>query len=402
MNQKVKSQLLELSAAVALEKDRLLDFWLKNSPDKKSGGFIGELTINNQPVYEADKALILNSRILWSFANAYRLDQKEEYLVMADRAANYLLDNFEDKEYGGFYWLLDYQGQPQKTKKQIYGQAFCIYAFSEYYRATEKDWALKKAVELFGLVENYSYDTEDKGYFEAFARDWSPLANMSLSPRDLNVAKSMNTHLHILEAYTNLYRIWPDPDLELKLKELIEVTLNNIVDQTGYNFNLFFDQDWTIRDNIVSYGHDIEGSWLIYEAAEILGDQVSLKLTEEYALKMANQVFKNGRAADGSLYYELKNGQLDQEKHWWPQAEAVIGFLNAYQLSQQEKFLSAAFASWQFISNNLVDQKQGGWFWSVEQAGTISNQSKINPWKSPYHNSRACYEVIQRVEKILN
>lgn len=396
-----KNLLEEFADSVIKEKENILEFWLTNSVDKNYGGFYGEVSVDNEAEPEADKSLILNSRILWSFANAYREDKNPDYLKMADRAYDYLIAKFEDKKYSGFYWLLDYQGEVKENKKQIYGQAFCIYAFSEYYRASQNEDALKKAVDLFAIIENESYDLEAGGYFEACSRDWSPAADMSLSEKDMNVAKSMNTHLHILEAYTNLYRIWPDPELKKKLKELIKVTLNKIVDQKEYRFKLFFDQDWSPKSDIISYGHDIEGSWLIYEAAELLAEQNILEFAEDYALKMAAKVLENGVAEDGSIYYEKKGDHLDQDRHWWPQAEAVVGFLNAYQLSGEEKFIEAAVKNWQFIIDNLIDHQNGGWYWLVDQQGVHSQKAKINSWKSPYHNSRACYEVINRVKKLI-
>jgi len=398
----MKKNLLEEFADSVIEaKDNLLQFWLENSIDKENGGFYGEADselVNKK----ADKSLILNSRILWSFANAYREDRDPEYLEMAERAYDYLIKNFEDQKFGGFYWLLNYKGEVKQAKKQIYGQAFCIYAFSEYYRAAEKEEALKKAVDIFAQIENKSYDPEYGGYFEAFSRDWSPTADMSLSKKDLNTAKSMNTHLHILEAYTNLYRVWPDPELKQKLEELIKVTINKIVDQKEYHFKLFFDQEWSSKSDIISYGHDIEGSWLIYEAAEVLGEQVLLEITEDIALKMAAAVLKNGTAADGSIYYEFEAGKLDSDRHWWPQAEAVVGFINAYQLSGEEKFIKAAVKNWNYIIERLVDKENGGWFWLVDEQGKPSTKPKINAWKSPYHSSRACFESINRIKQILS
>ena len=396
-----KNLLEEFADSVIKEKNDLLNFWLNNSIDKHYGGFYGEVSVSNEAQPEADKALILNSRILWSFANAYRKDKNPDYLKIADRAYDYLIANFEDKKYSGFYWLLDYKGKVKENKKQIYGQAFCLYAFSEYYRATDNEDALKKAVDIFSILESKSYDSEYGGYFEAYSRDWSPAEDVSLSGKDMNVAKSMNTHLHILEAYTNLYRVWPDPELEEKLKELIDVMINQIIDQDKYYFKLFFDQDWKSKSEIISYGHDIEGSWLIYEAAELLEEQALLEITENYALKMAAQVLKNGTAKDGSIYYESEAGKLDKNRHWWPQAEAVVGFINAYQLSGNEEFIEAAVRCWDYIKNNLVDRDNGGWYWLINDQGEASSKAKINAWKSPYHSSRACYEIINRIEQIL-
>ncbi|MEC9489305.1 MAG: AGE family epimerase/isomerase [Halanaerobiales bacterium] len=396
-----KNLLQEFADSVYQEKENLLEYWLNNSIDNDYGGFFGEVSVANKAQTEADKALILNSRILWSFANAYREDKNPDYLKMANRAYDYLLANFEDKKYGGFYWLLDYRGEVKENKKQIYGQAFCIYALSEYYRATDNEAALKKAVDLFTILESESYDPDYRGYFEAYNRDWSAAEDMSLSEKDMNAAKSMNTHLHVLEAYTNLYRVWSDPGLESKLKELIEVLINNIVDQEQYRFKLYFDQDWTAKSDIISYGHDIEGSWLLYEAAEVLAEQVVLDFVEDYALKMAARVLEKGTAADGSIYYESEAGELDSDRHWWPQVEAVVGFINAYQLSGKEDFIQAAAKCWGYITKNIVDQEYGGWYWLVNDQGKASSKAKINAWKSPYHSSRACYEIINRIEQII-
>lgn len=396
-----KLQLKDFYTSLQEEKNNLLNFYLENSIDKDNGGFYGEVNISNQPDPAADKSLILNSRILWSFSSAYRKDKKASYKKAADRAYNYLLDNFEDQKYGGFYWLLDSEGNPLKTKKQIYGQAFSVYALSEYFKAFNKDETLKKAVDTFALIENKSYDVKYGGYFEAYSRKWEQIENMSLSKKDLNSAKSMNTHLHILEAYTNLYRVWSDPELKAKLEELLEIILNKIIDQKIYCFKLFFDEQWNAKSETVSFGHDIEGSWLIYEAAEVLGEQYLLDFAEEFSLKMAAEVLENGRAEDGSIYYEFEGGNFDKDRHWWPQAEALVGFLNAYQLSGSEEFLEAALKVWNYILKNLIDHEKGGWYWLISEENKISQKAKINPWKSSYHNSRACYQAAERLKTIM-
>lgn len=389
-----------LIKSIKKEKNNILNFWLTNSLDLKNGGFYGEVGLNNESNLNADKSLILNSRILWSFSNAYCEDEKNEYKKMAKIAYNYLLDKFSDQENGGFYWLVDKTGKPVEKIKKIYGHAFCIYAFSEYYRAFQDEKALNKASELFLLIEEKSYDSKYGGYFEAYNKDWSITENMSLSKKDLNAAKSMNTHLHILEAYTNLYRVWPNSQLETKLEELIKIMLTKVIDQEN-NFKLYFDRDWSSKSNIISFGHDIEGSWLIYEAALVLGNKKILSQTRATALKMASKVLLNGTAADGSIYYEFESGEIDTDRHWWPQAEALVGFINAYQLSKKDMFLEAAIKTWNYITENLLDQENGGWYWLVDENRKISEKAKINSWKSPYHNSRACYEVIKRLKSII-
>lgn len=396
-------KLINFKKLVEKEKDNLLKFWIKNAVDKENGGFYGEISNKAKVNFIADKSLILNTRILWSFSNAYREDKKEEYLELADRAANYLLSNFLDQEYGGFYWLLDYQGKVVTNKKQIYGQAFAIYAFSEYYKITGSDNILTLLFDLFALIEKYSNDKKYKGYFEACSRDWLSMPeDMKLSEKDMNVIKSMNTHLHILEAYTNFYRVCSNEELKDNLIELIGIFLKYIIDNEENCFRLFFDRDWTICSDIISYGHDIEGSWLLCEAAGVLVNKDLCREVEKTALKMAKGVLRSGLMADGSIYYELNADKLNKDRYWWVQAEAVLGFINAYQLSGEEIYLNAALKVWQYIINNLVDREYGEWYWLVDEQGRISNEAKVNPWKSPYHNSRACYEIINRLDTILS
>ena len=380
-------------------KDGILDFWLKNSIDKVNGGFLGEVQRDLTIIENAPKSLVLNTRILWTFSAAYRLDQNSEYLATAQKAYNYLIEHFIDYANGGLYWMLDAKGEPLETKKQIYGQAFAIYAFSEYYRAVQDEVALARAIELFQLLEQHGYDNSYKGYIEALSIDWEDTTDLSLSDKDLNEKKSMNTHLHIMEAYTNLYRIWPSEQLFAKLRELIEITIEHIVDSESGHFLLFFDERWNSQSAHVSYGHDIEGSWLLVEAAEVLGDETLLERVKQTALQMAEAVLLRGIDDDGALFNEAEHGQIiDDHKDWWPQAEAVVGFYNAYQMTNDDRFLQASKQAWDFIDKYLIDRQYGEWYWSVERDGTPSdNLQKISAWKCPYHNSRMCFEMLLRL-----
>lgn len=397
-----KTELLRFREAVEEERERILSFWPDNTIDEENGGFFGEMTNDLIVNEKASKGLILNTRILWTYSLAYRKLAKREYLKMIKRAYDYLVKYFLDKEFGGMYWLLDYQGNPLDTKKQIYGEAFAIYALSEFYQATGEEKALKTAVDIFRLIEKYSYDQENKGYIEACNQDWSLKEDMSLSAKDMNEKKSMNTHLHILEAYTNLYRVWYDEGLERKLKELIEVTIEHIVDNNSFHFILFFDEYWNPKSELVSYGHDIEGSWLLHEAAEVIGDKELLKRVKDISIKMAEAVYSEGLAEDGSIYYERKGNKLDTDRHWWPQAENLVGFLNTYQLTGNEKYLKTAAATWQYIEKNIIDREYGEWFAVLNESGEpYPEKLKVESWKSPYHNARACFEVVSRLEKLL-
>lgn len=375
----------------------ILPFWLNNTMDHVRGGFLGHIDFHGNPVPDANKGAILNARILWTFSAAGRALGTPAYMEAAHRAYDYLVSYFIDSEFGGVYWELDYEGNPVNTRKQIYALAFAIYGLSEYYGATGRKAALKQAIALFEDIEKYSFDRERNGYYEAFTRDWKPADDLRLSAKDQNENKTMNTHLHILEAYTNLYRVWEDNTLKNQLVNLVEVFLTHFINEKGH-LNLFFDDDWNLRSDLVSFGHDIECSWLLQEAAEITGEQRLVKKCREMAVFIAAQNMA-GLDSDGGLCYEYfpSEDRWDRDRHWWPQAEAIVGYYNAWQVSGRDVFLETAFNSWQFIKKYLVDEAVGEWHWSVNTSGIPQHaEQKAGFWKCPYHNSRACLEVIKR------
>lgn len=378
--------------------NNILPFWMNKMEDNEQGGFYGEITGDDELRPEASKGAILNARILWTFSAAYRLLKKPEYLKTATRAKRYLIDRFYDPEYGGIYWELDYKGNPLDTKKQIYAIGFAIYGLSEYARATGDAEALEYAQRLFEVIEQHSFDPVQNGYLEALTRDWQPIEDMRLSDKDENEKKTMNTHLHILEPYTNLYRIWKDERLERQLRNLIDVFITRILDpQTGH-LNLFFEEDWTNKYRIYSYGHDIEASWLIHEAALVLGDETVLKRIEPLIVRIA-QAADEGLNPDGSMIYEhfIDRQKTDRELHWWVQAENVVGHINLYQHFGDTEALDTAARCWEFIKTKLIDHEQGEWHWSLLPDGTVNRKDdKAGFWKCPYHNGRMCMEVIER------
>jgi len=388
---------MELEAEL---KDNILGFWLKHSLDQKHGGFLGQVNRDLTVVADAPKSLVLNTRLLWTFSYAYRKYGDASYLAAAKIAYDYLNKFFIDRANGGLYWMLRADGSPLEGKKQIYGQAFAVYAYSEYYRATENTEALETAIQIFQLIEQYGYDPIHGGYIEALSEEWHETDDFSLSDKDLNEKKSMNTHLHVMEAYTNLYRVWQSTELQKQLASLIKITIEHIVDKDTGHFKLFFDESWQSQSKHISYGHDIEGSWLLVEAAEVLGDKELLEAAKAVAIKMADAVLANGYDEDGGLFNEADGSSIiDDHKDWWPQAEAMVGFYNAYQLTGTKAYLDAALRSWRFIQHSIIDHTYGEWYWSAQRDGSPSdNVQKISAWKCPYHNSRACFELLERLQ----
>ena len=424
MKEEVKTLKAEVKDVL---ENNILNFWLDKMVDEENGGFYGQMTGEGEIVKTADKGGILNARILWSFSAAYRVLHKQEYLEAATRAKDYIIDHFIDKEYGGTYWSLDYKGQPKDTKKQFYAIGFTIYGLSEYARATGDREALDYAMELYECIEEHSLDREYNGYIEACTREWGEIADMRLSELDANYPKSQNTHLHIIEPYTNLFRCIKElkaaescdyvpaigsvlpigvtvPDdfvvrLESSLRNLITIFTDKILNPETHHLDLFFDMDWTREaGRLESYGHDIECSWLMHEAALVLGDETVLRKVEA-VVQMVAKASEKGLNEDGSMVHEanLDTGYVDTDRHWWVQAENVVGWINIWQYFGDESALQKALRGWQYIKDNLIDREGGEWWWSRDPERNINRKDdKAGFWKCPYHNSRMCLELMER------
>ncbi len=408
--------------------NNILRFWLDKMVDDEHGGFYGRIDGSEVLHPEAEKGAILNARILWSFSAAYRVLGNPEYLEAATRAKDYIIDHFIDKEYGGVYWSLDYLGNPLDTKKQFYAIGFAIYGMSEYARATGDREALECALQLFDSIEEHAFDSEYNGYIEACTREWGKIADMRLSELDANYPKSQNTHLHIIEPYANLYRCLkefqastlcdyvpvigsvlpidvavPQETLlrvEGALRNIIGIFTDRILNPETHHLDLFFEMDWTRgAGHLESYGHDIECSWLMHEAALVLGDVDVLAKVEPIVREVA-KASEKGLRPDGSMIHEanLDTGHVDDDLHWWVQAENVVGWYNLYQHFGDEQALERAFLGWNYIKTQIIDWDNGEWHWSRHPDGSLNTiDDKAGFWKCPYHNSRMCLEIIERV-----
>ena len=381
----------------------ILPYWM-DKMSNPSGGFHGRIDGREHLDTQAPVGGIMTARVLWTYASAYRLLKDlpgtdkaalNQYLDMAVRAKRLLLDHFTDSEFGGTYWSLTADFKPLDTKKQIYAIAFAIYGLAELHRACGDKEALEHAIKLFHSIEEHSHDAEEQGYFEAFTRSWEPIEDMRLSDKDANESKTMNTHLHVLEAYTCLYRVWKDSLLEERLRSLIEVFEKHIFDENGH-LKLFFDNSWKCGYDIVSYGHDIEASWLIHEAALVLGNEEVIERIEKLVPSIVEAASEGFSPAEG-LIYEKSGDEVDRDRHWWVQAEAVVGFFNLWDHFGVQSGLENALVSWEFIKSSLIDRENGEWFWSVRADGSINrDDDKAGFWKCPYHNGRMCMEIIER------
>ena len=369
---------LKLTMKDILE-NNILNYWIDRVTDHENGGYYGRVDGHENVHPQAEKGAIMNARILWAFSAAYRVLKKPEYLEAATRAKEYVRDHFLDKEHGGVYWSVDYKGYPLDTKKQTYAIGFAIYGMSEYARATGDKEALEIAISLYHDIEKHAFDSVNNGYIEALTREWNPIADMRLSDKDENGSRTMNTHLHIIEPYTNLYRVWKSPELEKSIRNLLDIFTDKLL-------------------NKESYGHDIEASWLLHETALVLGDKVVLLKIEKLIRRIA-EAADEGLRPDGSMVYEhwKDNDKYDLQRQWWVQCENIIGHIDLYQYFHTEESLETAILCWNYVAKHLLDGKNGEWYWAVLEDGSLNlDDDKAGFWKCPYHNSRMCLELIER------
>lgn len=393
-------RLHQFRSEVRDELDRILIFWSEIMPDRERGGFYGRVDGSGKLFPDADRGVILNTRILWTYVAAFSQTGVSAYLRLAHVAFDYIIQHFWDDENGGVYWMVNCEGEVVDAQKQIYAQAFAIYAFAEYFAVTKNALAKEKAIHLYHLIERHSRDKVRGGYFNVFNADWTLKSDQKLSDKDEDQAKIMNTHLHILEAYSNLYRAIPHDDYARTLRRILKVYVGRFCSGENGHLTLYFDEEWRPSSHEISFGHDIESSWLIWEAAERLKDPSPTGEVRDYVLSLVQATISDGLDEQGGVFEKTgSNGRdIEKEKHWWPQAEAVVAFLNAYQMTSEDKYLTHMFNSWEFIKRHFLDLEKGEWHWLIDAKGhPVLSEDKVGPWKAPYHNSRMCIEVLKRL-----
>ena len=384
-----------------MELDSILQWWMQKMPDRQNGGFYGEIDEDELVHTEAPKGLVLNSRILWTFSAACLHYQNNSCQWMADEAYRYLQMHFRDVKHGGLYWSVTANGQPIQKRKQVYGIAFALYGLTEYFKLTRKEEVLQWAIDLFHLLEKHSLDKKGGGCIEALDENWSSIEDLRLSEKDANEAKSMNTHLHVIEAYGNLYGVWKNNDLAYSIEQLLLVFSTHIIDHSEKRLHLFFGSDWSVRSTLVSFGHDIEAAWLLDEISQSINKKNRKEEFRNWSIELPIQV-KKAIDKDGGLWYEYDSALETwcKEKHWWPQAEAMVGFFNAFQHTMQNDFLEASLLSWNYVKHHLKNET-GEWSWGKTENGESMKKEKAGFWKCPYHNARACMQRIERIETLL-
>ncbi|WP_054113852.1 AGE family epimerase/isomerase [Marinagarivorans algicola] len=383
----------------------LSQWWLEHTLTDDKYTFVGEVSHDGIANPKANKGIILTTRMLWFFSESAKTYQhidavhSQKLEAAATVLFQFICQHFIDKEYGGVFWELDCYGKLINGRKQVYAQSFAVYAFAAYYTLTHNSAALEQAMVLFSLIEQHSLDTIHGGYHEALSQTWGPLEDLRLSNKDLNSAKTMNTHLHVLEAYTGLFSAHKNSALKIALTRLLACYVDRFYNDDTGHFKMFQSIDWQDESTHFSYGHDIESSWLVWEAAEALEDPSILKKYKPITVKLATTCMQAGLNQDGSVMdmHNIAQCKDIPERIWWVQAEALVGFTNAYQLTGDSRFATTAHTVWAFIKDQIVDNVKGEWH-SMAQKDQHANykEYKVGFWKGPYHNGRALLELYQR------
>ncbi|WP_407371713.1 AGE family epimerase/isomerase [Carnobacterium sp.] len=387
---------------------KVLPFWLSQQ-DNVNGGFYGKLSIDLKSYPLAPKGGVMMSRFLWTFSHSYETMKKDEYKLAADHAYRFMLDTLWDMKYGGIFWLVDAEGKPVNLIKHVYAQSFAIYGLSEYAKINPDSDALEYAKKLYLLIEEHAYNPTTLGYEEEFDQVWKKKPLSQVASQNSKVRYTTNTHLHLLEAYTNLYTVWPNEALLEKIQHLLKLFTTRIFHPAGY-CQQEFDQNWNSVIPEVSYGHDIETSWLLDETLEHckINDELD-KEVRDMTASLAAYCYENGLDETGWMINHADGSHLDQTKVWWVEAEAIIGLYHAFQQSGNLEYRKAALKLIQLVQQNFVDDRPGSeWYSRLDKNNQLlsvflkngnSEENISDIWKGPYHTVRFYLEMIKRLEE---
>jgi len=381
--------------------NNLLLWWATHAVDEINGGFHGEVNADNTPNTRADRFLVLYARLLWTFSAAYAITHDATHKTLATRAYDYLTTHFYDICHGGFFLYTDEFGRVINDRKYTYGNAFAIYGLAEYARVFNHAPAKQLAHQTAALLDAKMWDTQYMGYFEIAGREWDYMPHITMHGNGTESQKTMNTHLHVLEAYANLLRLETPDDpstLRHRVRTLLHLFADRIINRAGHHFHYYQARDWTVTNPNYSVGHDLEGSWLLHEAAQILNEPETLEDIRPLCIKMARAGYDIARAPHGGIYteYDVHKQTYSPQFSWWEQAEGVVAFLHAYHQTGEEKFLQASAATLDFIEANFIDRTHGGWYIFPPAQGTPF-PLKASPYYCPYHNARMSIEIIHRL-----
>lgn len=379
--------------------EQLVPFWTDPILFAREDGFVGRMDGQNRIDPKGDQGAVYYSRLLWTYSALARQEVVNRiYEDLADRAYDYLQRFFFDDEFGGVFWLLDWEGGAIDVQKRTYAQGFYLYALCEYSLLKKEEWIADDCKQQFDLIQSKTRDEVHDGYLEVFTRDWTFVEDGRLSDKEPVSAKSMNTHLHVIEAFSAYSRLENSDGAIAALRSVLLLFLDKVVDPSSGHLLQTMDQDWNIISKPISFGHDIEASWLLMEAAEKVGEKEIIDRTKKVALRLVKLTLEKGVDTDGGLFNERgEDGHLDDDKHWWPQVEAAVGLVNAWEMTGNEDYLRKALWVWDYFENSIIDQSKGSCFFRVTKEGVpYAKENKIGPWKGPYHSVRACLELIKR------
>ena len=395
-NAQTKNEIAQFKNEVEANlKENILPFWMEKVTDP-AGGFYGTVLNDGTAIPQAPKSAVMNARVLWAFSVAFRQYGLDSYRETADRAADYYISHFIDKEYGGTVWSVSADGEIKDGSKQSYASAFGIYGLAEHFRATGNQASLDAAIALFRTLEDHSHDNVNGGYFETFKRDWSKPDPRPAAWRPA-ATKTMNTQINMMKAYSTLYQVWPDEVLRERLFELMDIFRTRLYDKEGKHLLVNCDDEWNSLEEIHYFGHDIETAWLLTETAEVLCDEELKQNVKKQVIELTDEAIASGLAPEGAMQDEKTSRGIRERYSWWSQCETIIGCINAWQITGDKKYFDTAWKNWEFVKAYFVDDKVGGWFKTITKDCQPANEPKANEWHGPYHNSHFAFEIIDRL-----